>query len=202
MPRLIIRSAALILLLLSASLVAIQARPYNNADVQALLGMTQDCACFIGIQLGLTGGAQAFTILKAHPWVNPESLFVTEDLTRQYQWIGWKWSDRSPRFLTGSGYITYSNLEGGTIRSMRIRTALDYGSLVLQLGVPEVGLLDSFRHIAAYPHFAITSVPVCGQFWQQDATLLFTGPDVPSPDGYPRELFPYDEVLRQPGCRR
>lgn len=195
MLRLLIRSAVMIFLLWSGSLAAFQARPYQDDDVQALRDVMQGCSCFMGIQLGLTGGSDALAILKMHPWVNPDSLFVTEDLTRQYQWIGWKWSEQSPRFLIGSAFITYSNLEDGTIRSMRIRTSLDFGRLVLQLGIPEVGLLDSFRHIAAYPHFAITSVPVCGQFWQQDATLLFTGTNVPSPNGYPRELFPYAEVL-------
>jgi len=156
----------------------------------------------MGVRLGVTLGKDAQTILNAHPWVETGSLYVTEDTTRHYMWMSWRWSSASPSFLTGTGYMTYSPQEGdGRIRDIQIRTTLPYGAVWLALGMPDAGSVG-LEHVARYSNrwlFAETRLG-CGYFWERPTGFYMVAPGSLVPTSDLLHVQPYEAVLRTRGC--
>ena len=155
----------------------------------------------MGVQPGVTLGNQAQVILHAHPWVQPDSIYVAEDTTRRYIWISWRWSVASPPFLTGTAYMTFSPQEDGRIRDIEMRTTLPYGAVWLALGMPDAGSIG-LEHVARYSDrwlFAETSLG-CGHFWERPTSFYMVAPvSLPSASDL-LHVQPYDTVLRARGC--
>lgn len=156
----------------------------------------------MGIRPGVTYGTEAQVLLKAHAWVEADSLSISNETTRQYTWINWQWSSASPVFLTGSGSMTYSTLEDGRIRYIQLRTNVPFGAVVLALGMPDAGSTSSLEQVARYSdRWLFVATPVrCGRFWERDSGFYMVSPASLLGLSQSLRLQPYDNVLRQRGC--
>lgn len=191
-------------LLLFFCLLLTAARPYNTSQIINFLKPLADCAppCFLGVRPGVTLGTDAQLLLSRHEWVDPSSIYVAEDTTRQYLWINWSWSRHSPDFLTGSGYMTYSTIEDGTVRDILVRTRLRFGDVLLTLGAPEAGELNRLEHIGRYASqwLFVRNPARCGDFWQQRVTFYWVAPVSLQARSRSFNLIDYDDVLAKRGC--
>lgn len=184
--------------------MVIAGRPANDQSIRTFLAAPDGCAapCFMGVRLGVTLGADAQTIMAAHPWVEAGSIYVAEDTTRHFMWMSWRWSAASPSFLTGTGYMTYSPQEGdGRIRDIQIRTTLPFGAVWLALGMPDAGSVG-LEHVARYSDrwlFAETRLG-CGHFWERPTEFYMVAPNSLVTTSDLLHVQPYEAVLRMRGC--
>lgn len=190
--------------LLFVSILLIAARPYDSHQIEDFLKPTDSCAppCFLGVRPGVTQGAEAQIILSQHEWVDSDSIYVAEDTTRQYLWINWSWSNHSPAFLTGTGYMTYSTIEDGTIRDILVRTRLRFGDVFLSLGAPDAGELNRLEHIGRYADqwLFVRNPARCGDFWRQSVSFYWFRPGSLAARSRAFNLVDYSSVLAKRGC--
>ena len=200
-----LRFALILTPTLFISLLLITSHPYESNLVRDFVTPSADCtaSCLLGVRPGVTLGTEAQVMLAHHGWVERDSIYVAEDTTRQYVWISWSWSRQSPTFLTGTGYMTYSTIEDGTIRDILVRTRLPFGDVLLSLGAPDVGELNRLEHIGRYPDqwLFVRNPARCGDFWHQPVTFYWVAPA--SLQAHSRSfnlLTDYDTILEKRGC--
>jgi hypothetical protein len=189
---------------LFTSILLITIRPYDSRQIEDFMKPTDSCPppCFLGVRPGVTQGAEAQSLLALHEWVDPDSIYVAEDTTRQYLWINWSWSLYSPAFLTGTGYMTYSTLEDGTIRDILVRTRLRFGDVYLSLGAPDAGELNRLEHVGRYSDqwLFIRNPAHCGDFWRQRVSFYWFSPASLATRSRVFNLLDYTSVLDKRGC--
>lgn len=194
--------AALVLTaLFTAWIAAVRAQPYDDAALRRFFESMEGCdqPCFLGIQAGVTSGTEAIAILKQHAWINPDSIVQSEDEIYQFMWVSWQWSGQQPDFLQGQAYLTFSNLTGGRIVTLRVHTGFRLGDLWLSLGPPEIGGVDYFQHIGyfARERLLVTNRMVCHGYWEEPTTVFLVAE--PSVEGF-RNLYrlePYAQAAAE-----
>jgi hypothetical protein len=131
--RLCIRLGAALLLVFATVCIALAASGDAIDDqVRALLAPTGcPMPCWQGIRPQITTQYEALAILRAHPWINAES--VVQSRAR----IEWSWNGAQPSF-----YTTRSSLQGriivedGIVDTIMLRTLVRHGEARLLLGSP------------------------------------------------------------------
>ena len=196
-------TAFLLVVVITSVWAVIHGRASDDRPIRAFLQAPEGCSapCFMGVRLGSTLGNDAQTILQAHAWVQPGSIYVSQDTTRRYMWISWRWSAASPAFLSGNGYMTYSPLDNGRIGDIRVWTTLPYGAVWLALGMPDAGSIG-LEHVARYSErwlFTETQLG-CGHFWERPTSFYLVAPVVLAAASDGLHVQPYDTVLRARGC--
>ena len=175
MPRLFLRLTLPVACLLVISVLAVRARPFQSVAEQVF--PTTDCAmpCFMGIQPGVTMGADAIRILHENAWVDSESISIYEDTTRSFLWANWSWSKSSPAALRDTAYFIYAPQRDGIVKMMQIRTTIPVGDLKVMFGKPDEESLNQVGYVALYRRegFFVRHVTVCQFFWDQPADLIF-----------------------------
>lgn len=186
-------------LLFTLFIGAVNARPYDNPDLRALLQAVQNCAppCWEGIRPGVTGLSEIQIVLENHasvreltftPTTDPESGFIT-----------WQWRD----LLTGIIDPTRQGEAGvssGVVTWLQIPTAAAFGDVWLTMGPPSLGRTTAIHrptrfvsHSAAYASLAVQvryTIPCAwspGDLWQTRVHLWLGMPDsiVQMPDYTP-----------------
>ncbi len=138
--RLTIRLAAALWLGLAALSGAIRMQPANDAATRELLGWPGcDAPCYWGVQMGESTGAEAQALLRGHPWVGRNLLFIRPlaDLSTSY-WV-WDWSGQQPQQID-EGKRGQLLLYRSHAASVRVQTRVALGDLRLLLGEPAAGI--------------------------------------------------------------
>lgn len=157
--------------------VLVRAQPYDDSTVRNFLSSGDcDAPCFMGIIPGITRGADAVDMLRNNPWVDARSIYIGRNSSRPYSWATWDWNGRQPAYLTGSGYLNYSNVFDQTVQVIHIQTAFSLGTLLLALGQPDKGVLTRFEHIAAYSQVFVMTPLNCQRFWDETSSIQYAAP--------------------------
>src|SRR5690348_5410752 len=126
MLRLYVRLVLFSLVLITAALLMLHARPPDDSDLRQLLS-PEDCTapCFMGIRPGLTTAQQAQVILQAHPWVDSVTYVGTTNIT-------WRWSGRQPTWInsTTEGLLVVFNNQ---VLTVQFNSLIPFGHVLLDL---------------------------------------------------------------------
>lgn len=162
------------------TMTVIRAQPYENHDLKILLDQ-DDCAlpCWMGIQPGVTMGDEAVRLLREHPWVETDSIYISPDTTRQFMWVTWRYSAARPRSVRESGYLTYSSNQTGRVSLIQVRTSIPVGDALLNLGKPAEAVINRLEHVAAYPlsDLFLQNFARCPTFWGEFTSLYLVAPE-------------------------
>ncbi|MBL8152851.1 MAG: hypothetical protein JNM70_01605 [Anaerolineae bacterium] len=201
MSRAVVLTALVLTVLFTACMAAVRAQPYDDEALRSFFQAIDGCKrpCFLGIQAGVTSGAEAIDILEHHEWIDPDTIVQSRDEIYQFIWVSWQWSGRQPDFLNGLAYLTFSNLTDGRIATLRVNTGFSLGDLWLSLGPPQIGGVDRFQHIGYFAdeRLLITNRMVCHGYWQEPTTVFLVAE--PSVEGF-RSLYrlePYAETVAE-----
>jgi hypothetical protein len=200
MVRLLLIPALPLTLLFAAVIGVIQARPYQNDSLDALLAPPAGCPapCWQGIRPGVTRVGEAIDLLEAHPWI--DHIIITESFGATGSgFVGWAWSGKQPAPIDGR-FRGAMWVNDDVVQSVRIPTTISFGALWLRFNRPPKG---SFRlaldaqamdhvilHFAAYPDykFVAWNEVICPlslhDFWSATMSIQFT-------DALSRELGDY-----------
>ncbi len=150
--------------------------------------------CFLGIRPGITRASEALILLQHHPWIVPDSLYISEDTTRQYMWVSWRWQPERAGSFKGSAIVTFS-IRSSTITLIQAHTRLSLGAVQLEMGNPDYARYNALQYAAYYTDsgLMISVTPNCRQRWQQDVSLYF----VPVEDSEPHGFQPFSTVSGQ-----
>lgn len=206
MLRLLVRLAAILVILLTITSALTHAQTGDDERLRKLLTPPDGCAmpCWQGIRPGETTAADAILALRSHPWVEGPTYLQGMGLATAS--VVWAWSDETPpeidRERQGVLWI-----QSGTVKRIDIATTLPYGRLWL-FDRPRRGALFGapvqprrVYHLAAYlgtglqlrVAFICPVPPV--EFWNAPAILLYTDAPIMEFSPYPA---PYQQT--QPLC--
>lgn len=140
MISLLLRLLFPIVSLFSVTVVFIQAQPSAQASELWTLLFGADCSspCFMGLHPGVTSAHDAAVQLREHAWVETvESRLVGG----QGGYIYWYWKRDVPDWIDGDerGVIWVAR---GQVDQMWVATTIPLGELVLQLGEPDIKIVD------------------------------------------------------------
>jgi hypothetical protein len=194
MIRFTLRLALILTLLLSGTLAATHAFPFE-APLDDLFTTTPGCRaasrCFMGIHLGSTTIDQAVAALSANPWVGQID-------SRMFTQVSWTWSGKQPAFIDSNVPGSATVRDASSISLIRVKTHYTYGDIWLQLGTPEQGYAmrqpDGFVHGVYYTRYsllAINSLTCPGEindFWTLPVVIQFGDAYITLNDHY-HDLF-------------
>ncbi len=151
--RLVFRLACALLLIFTASIGIIRARPYDDSLLASLNLPAVDCTmpCWSGIHPGMTSEA-AVEILRHHPWV---------DRMSGISLLRWTWSGQQPGWIDDSRPGAISS-HYGTVIQIGIPTKLSMGDFWLMFDQVERGVIfDSGLSDLVYNFVSVED----GLFW-------------------------------------
>jgi hypothetical protein len=189
--RLLLRIAAALWLGLAAISGVIRVRPYDDGPTRALLGWPGCAApCYWGVQMGESSGADAQALLRGHPWVGRNLLYIRPlaDLSTSY-WV-WDWSGQQPNQID-DGKRGQLLLYRSHAASVRVQTRLALGDLWLMLGEARAGIRvpsvsdpgGSLTTVLVYPDsYLILRVTLprgasLRAYWDAPVEVEFAGPN-------------------------
>jgi hypothetical protein len=142
----------------------IQAQPYDDHHLQALLTPPDGCMmpCFIGIRPGVTRLDDAVTILRTHEWVENYAVHIT---TIGGVLITWSWSGQQPDYIDSRIPGGLSTGDTNFVDRIDFATHLSLGSFVLWKRPPSGGLRCTSvpRVIGLFVHYSeglVAEVPM------------------------------------------
>jgi hypothetical protein len=206
---LLARSFFALVLLFIMLLTAIQAQPYDDSELRALLTPPAGCPapCFLGIRLGVTTTDEAIAILKQHEWVaQVKTQYTDYDNTIHlfWGWVYWDWKPPRDAWSSGrslAGHSGAMKIVQGFIHEVLLATPFTLGHLILAMGQPSgyqlgepavlyIGGGNPRVHPISfgfnYSDTGLTAgtsddCPLVTNLWDNPAVITLTQPPVPLP---------------------
>ncbi|MBA3869060.1 MAG: hypothetical protein H0X30_07895 [Anaerolineae bacterium] len=137
MSRLYLRLIIIPFLMISAALIVIQARPYDDHALREFL-LPEGCPapCFMGIRPGVTTMTEAERLLNESQWVG-KITFANST------YIAWTWSGEQPTWINQTPKGTLSGADN-TVTALQVGSRIRFGDMQLDMG--RTGILEQWAY--------------------------------------------------------